>query len=725
MCPCSFFFKNCIESVTDYTTFHLVGRDAFFSSPFYRHYAIRHLASDSAGCPSVAADVQAANTIEEGEVYQFREEEELNPSSSPSTTLTNGSFLRYYNVSRKGVRRGLLGASGRHSCFCGFEKVSINFTTMCTLPSYIQTFIRGNSELPFTADMQFLKNNIVSEQGGNFYLHQNERLQRTLRQIWSTTWSCPEMDPSDHWGIVRNSTAWIKSVEGSMINANDLLETGYGGFRVGTIPRLLQESKNKINPTSRVGTMNPSDGGTVTGQTKCQTDKLSMRPESLAEHFVDDLFPASQGVVDAAPVSHCMRYAIEVARLNVIAIVTGTNTTKDQILAQQSFIANSWKQKCAAQVNILGMCVSSKALDVKGGVLSKEPSQCAFRLDNSNVASYATLQGYITPGCLVYVYADDAGRPSPSLHDPCRYHACNQNNTLLPKFRIKQDLIDVPGTYVPFNVMDMVDPYEVRGLWPNEHHGPRNISVQEYDKFLKSMESWYSDLVGDLPGRITDTSLFRRSLLDEESGSGIGSPNTDGAGFCAPLKSAVETDTKYCDMMQDWWPGQFEYPVSFHPTAQCMSEDTSYRTFDRSFTMDYANHKMVYQPLAVRDLDFVHTHFGAEGLCRSSNIGVDMQVCLLHVGVQSCGLIRSLDISCDTVLQYTKNKVTLQHFIYTWCTQKQHMQLQIRFSQILCMRRDHPVHKCSFDQIDNAILGVHMYSTRYQSSETTTRKDRS
>lgn len=31
-----------------------------------------------------------------------------------------------------------------------------------------------------------------------------------------------------------------------------------------------------------------------------------MRPESLAEHFVNDLFPAAQGVVDSPAVCVCM-----------------------------------------------------------------------------------------------------------------------------------------------------------------------------------------------------------------------------------------------------------------------------------------------------------------------------------------------------------------------------------------------------------------------------------
>jgi hypothetical protein len=84
-----------------------------------------------------------------------------------------------------------------------------------------------------------------------------------------------------------------------------------------------------------------------------------------------------------------------------------------------------------------------------------------------------------------------------------------------------------------------------------------------------------------------------------------------------------------CVCVQDWWPEHFVYPLALHPTTPCAERDTAYRTFDRSFTLDDsdpANPKMVYRALDARDPDYVHTHFGAEGLCRTSNVDLDMQV---------------------------------------------------------------------------------------------------
>ena len=154
-----------------------------------------------------------------------------------------------------------------------------------------------------------------------------------------------------------------------------------------------------------------------------------------------------------------------------------------------------------------------------------------------------------------------------------------------------------------FNPVEMVDPLEVRGVWPEK--APQEMDQQEYDVFLERVAAWHDDLTRELPGRITDTSLFRRSLVDAEAGSGVGSPNSDGR-TAAPVGAATEEDTRHCDMMvrypcvcglgsvierevatdlcftqTDWWPEHYEYPVAYHPTAPCSKEDTAYRVFDK------------------------------------------------------------------------------------------------------------------------------------------------
>lgn len=272
-----------------------VSRDAFEISPFYRHYGMFHLPSNSAGCPDFAAQAAASNPVLNGETYTILQEVE--PGHGTTTLTGNDVQLNSINITRRGILSGLLGAAPKHSCFCGFdmEWPSNTPSPMCVLPSVIRLYI-DTEDLPPTDDMAYLKNDIAGKQGGRFYLHENERVQRTLRQLWvPEIWPCPDLDVSDHWGIVRDAGAWVRSQESHQIPANDLLETGYGGLRAGTISYVLGETKRKITPAGRQGTMNPSDGTPITGQTKCEMNKPSMRGESLAGHFINDLFPAAQG----------------------------------------------------------------------------------------------------------------------------------------------------------------------------------------------------------------------------------------------------------------------------------------------------------------------------------------------------------------------------------------------------------------------------------------------
>lgn len=449
-------------------------------------------------------------------------------------------------ISRKGVLRGLLGAAPRHACFCGFDMIG----EQCVLPANILGHILTNT-LPPTADMTFLKTDIASIQGGRFFLHQNERVQRTLRQIWQPdTWNCPEMDPSDHWGIMAATqpVAWLRSQEGNTIRANDLLEVGKAGpLRVGTVGSVLSQAKTRITPFDRIGTMNPSDGSPITGHTKCEVNRDELRGQSLAAHFVNDLFPAAQGVVDSPAVSHCMRYAIEVARLSVIAIITGTSdATRQTIMASMSPTANSWKRRCAAQIDLLGICVATKALSspLNGRYSTGDPEHCPFRLSVPD--GYKNSLAYITPGCLVYVHSSNP----PTLHDPCQHHDCTSESVPL-LLNTATQIRDVQATKVLFNPTEMVDPFEVRGTWARDE-APLGINRTDYDAFLDKVAAWHSDLTKDLPGRLTNTALFRKALINEEA-SGVGGPNVvpnSGAGQGTALKSATETNSRHCDMMQ-------------------------------------------------------------------------------------------------------------------------------------------------------------------------------
>ncbi len=183
-----------------------VTKDAFDVSPFYRHYGMYHLASNSAGCGDYAAT--KTNPVPPKSKYTFEQAIENGHGISSFYYLSGGSNIDLItNVSRRGILDGLLGKSPRHTCFCGYDYDN----GQCILPSIIQDYILSNP-LPPTPDMAYLKSDIVSSQRGRFFLNQNERVQRTLKAIWQPgVWPCPELDVSDHWGIVKDKDAWTIS----------------------------------------------------------------------------------------------------------------------------------------------------------------------------------------------------------------------------------------------------------------------------------------------------------------------------------------------------------------------------------------------------------------------------------------------------------------------------------------------------------------------------------
>jgi hypothetical protein len=190
--------------------------------------------------------------------------------------------------------------------------------------------------------------------------------------------------------------------------------------------------------------------------------------------------------------------------------------------------------------------VATKALSspLNGRYSTGDPEHCPFRLIGSD--GYKNNLAYITPGCLVYVYSTT----TPTLHDPCQHYDC-MTETLPLMLNAATQIRDVQATKVLFNPTEMVDPFEVRGTWAQDE-APLGINRTDYDAFLDKVAAWHSDLTKDLPGRLTNTALFRRTLINEEA-SGVGGPNVapnSGAGAGTPLKSATETDSRHCDMMQ-------------------------------------------------------------------------------------------------------------------------------------------------------------------------------
>lgn len=269
-----------------------VSKEAFYSSPYYRHHAMRHLASNSTACTTFASLVEQNESTQE---YTVLEES--------AYSKMDASYFQNFSIRRRGFMSNLLGSK---KCFCGFVQPS---KSTCQIPEEIvkDILLFGETLLPSTPDYAYLNEKIVKNQFGQFDLEtENHIVQRTLSRIWlNQIWPCPQLgDLSDHWGFIKDANAWISGNESLQLNATDYLDVGYGGLRVGTMKFLKEQVREKWTPSHRTGMQNPVDGGPVTGHTRCQADESTMRPETLANHFIDDLFPASQGNLRQSTLNH-------------------------------------------------------------------------------------------------------------------------------------------------------------------------------------------------------------------------------------------------------------------------------------------------------------------------------------------------------------------------------------------------------------------------------------
>jgi hypothetical protein len=383
-------------------------------------------------------------------------------------------------------------------------------------------------------------------------------------------WRCPEVELSPHWGMLdpAGQEAWLaQNLAAANASTRDLLAHGRAGLRVGNLGVLTNISKMHVSPATREV---PLERGRLT---TCP-QALEQWPADLSLAFADTLFPAAQGVEVPGAVAHCTRYAIEVARLTVLNL-----TRPSSVEAQrQRETAQRWRVRCGAQLEVVRLCV---ALD-------------AYRprtVPNGRECPHFTAAGlgpgdYATPECLVRV----GGR----FYDPCRCLACAGQPKSLVVYPAD---LDRPECLIRFDPRELVPPAQAFG--------------------------WYDGVPPAAPE--PGPGLVDRLLSDPTA---VGNTVPGGEAWFE-AEGWMANTSEFCDMVQDWWPDDWDFPVGYHVTVPCDSGDTAYRTFAQAFALDDSGPgtpRLVYQHDLLRDMALVDTHFGAGGLCRTTNFGMPMPV---------------------------------------------------------------------------------------------------
>jgi len=307
--------------------------DAYARSPLFWHYSMRHTPSPSTMCQRAA--------------------------EAPIPTNATGTAVPSY-----GWGALTLGGVGL-DCYCGWWLNS----THCQPPQAVCALL---SQVAYGGSAQYQQ--CLAYRAGTFDMEGAMRtLETYLNGQWPSSWACPSFMASDHWGFLGQPASVL----------NRTLFRGPSGLRAGSLAR--QASTLLMTPFQR------TDAG-LPPPLQCSPAP----PRSLVDHFVDDLFPAAQGVRQSPVVSYCLRFILELARR-----LAYQELGLPIPVSQQLQVEATWRKRCEAKLNQTIFC------EVYGvfSVPSSTPT-CPFTLAQSYQAVAS-----ITPSCLV-VYAGKA-------YDPC------------------------------------------------------------------------------------------------------------------------------------------------------------------------------------------------------------------------------------------------------------------------------------------------------------------
>ena len=402
-----------------------------------------------------------------------------------------------------------------------------------------------------------------------------------LIDVIDLSWSCPEFELSPHWGFLDpdSNEQWLTSNSTFQASSRDLLQHGRGGLRVGNLDTLRSWAKSTMNVNARKIGVDRAQLHT------CGAGARLMSLKDLAEGFVDDLFPMAQGVEEAGAVSYCLRYVIEVARLHALDMII----PESYEASSQAQVIPRWRQRCGAQLQLLSLCVNLNVFRAPNTEINFFAKKCEHFAPSYGVSFYTT------PECLAFIDG--------VFYDPCRCMPCVGNtSTFLDTKYLKNN----EACRLRFDPRKIVRKAPV-GWWATDEDG--GVEANEY--------------MADFSSLLVDNFAYQMMNNGDATGNTIpGGPPWWSA------EGPMEHCSQDCDMISDWWPDDWDYPIGYHVTVPCEAEDTAYRSFHQAFAYTGLGAdgipELTYEQDTLRDGGLIDQYFGVGGLCRSMNWGVEM-----------------------------------------------------------------------------------------------------
>ena len=539
--------------------------EAWRHSPLFRHYSPRHAPSDSHLCEHDAAP--HVPPFDSGGTVSFSAFTQLGKTLLPSADLPD-------QIPAYPPQQFRVGATD--ACLCGWVREGQD---LCRPPVQGATAIQVCS----VPGMQCT--------GPPWKIAYHRSQEPLLLKHFSDKWVCPEVELSPHWGFMDPDAtdAWLNTTQASpeqfVTSSRDLLRHGRAGLRIGNVWTMANgAAKTSLNPTQR---RVPLEHGRLT---TCKPPP-PLDPTDAARELVDELFPAAQAAEEGGVAAYCLRYVIELARLEVLGLLP--NATGEAALQEERVLV--WRRRCGAQLHLLHLCTNLGVYRPR--LVPRAITGCP----HFAVPEPRTHHFYVTRECLLGAADGPDASATRAFYDPCRCVPCagDPRAVLDTGFVLRTE-----GCRLRFDPRSMVvPPWAAIGWVDGQHPLPEPAAT-----LLPSPHELARRLM-DLP-------------------DAVGNTDTQGPGWWRAEGWMNGSESEFCDGVLDWWPEEWSYPVGYHVTVPCDANDTAYRSFAQAFALDDAGvdgtPTLVYQHDLLRDARMADSHFGVGGLCRRGSFGMPL-----------------------------------------------------------------------------------------------------
>lgn len=507
---------------------------AYKSSPVFWHYNTRYVPSDSEFCKRSAPRVPVSNT--------------------------------FFDVGNKkapkfGYSSMTIGGVGGADCYCGWWSGTAGD---CKIPSDLcDALVQIVGFLRVCID----QNQVYNSSDHTAVLQALETLQERQPRI---TYPCPALQISEHWGFMETATGL------PLANATkEILTEGVSGFRKGNTDWLFEIQSSIVNYRTRKEQLETSKKDAAL---KCNVEA----DPRIADHFIDDLFPAAQGVRQSTPQTYCTRYGIELARLTVYK-AAGLSAS----IGQQQAVVDKWRVRCQYKLEELAVCNLHRITKAYNASSHRSTAHCPFSVTatttNGNTPLYS-----VTPGCLLVVW----NTALEGIFDPCICLASTNSRSCAGSW---------VGTYYSIPVFDIPG-----------------------DTQPACMLQGLQDLVGEtvIPGETEagvpiGSGSFEALMSKDQRNFRINTHETN--------HWTLHKEIRDADYLQDWWPDEWKFPAGYHVTPGCSrNPDYHWKTFDSSWRWHPELKEMILSKDETNDALLRRNAFGASGVCRSNNYGMPM-----------------------------------------------------------------------------------------------------